>query len=1291
MKRPYFKVSIAELEAALAGRDDDRPFLDALLEELGHRTTLRAGRLRQRVQQYLNRLTQRESAAPNMPVASRQQEDGEHEEHEEHEAKPRDDDGPLPTTPPPIEQAARPKYPPITNTPDGILSAWIALEVLSPPTFTRPEDLPGVERWDVTSITEDLPWERGEKSRPNKRLYYEVILGSVKVEPALARLLERYADTRPDRPTTRDRAILATVLVDRAGRLIESPAVAVSSFAWGVMAALDGQLTDLAQWPDVERDLVKRIDAKLRTFTADEEEGERPLTRDALLQTYRGLVEALRLPPELVEPPTFAIRSYVYFKEPNPPDGQILNSFFLKDLDSARQQFRAECAPETLHRYLASIPPEFRVDIRRDEHALREAIAPVHTPRGRWPSKGRHSLVLLQQAAVNLALNDLRDGAILGVNGPPGTGKTTLLRDIVAGVVTERAAAMVKFADPETAFTHSGERVKSGQSWRHLYRVAPELRGYELVVASSNNKAVENVSAELPALGAIADDAVNLRYFKCVADVAHQRETWGMIAAVLGNKLNLGRFRSAFWWDEDVGMNRYLAAAAGTPQFIEEKDATTGNVKTRPPRVVVEERPPTSKQQALKQWKEARTHFAKTVEESRRWETWLEGLRRVAAELPRLIQAVVDADAHLSAAMAQRGAAELRIAAAERERDAAEAARVALWTPLRGAIGEIAATAIIGENLARIAAQEAWRTHVAAEDASTSASSAVEAHAGRRPGFLSRLFKTAAMQGWSATAADLSRAAAVSQTALANAQASVATRENELTSAALLRQESESAYVVADHVVKGKRAVSAVLITKYIEMLRRNPQTAAHAQTLDPLVAACSTADQQADVAGGHVTECRDHLLRAAELLEAAHNDVSVAQAAHLTATVQLKEAHSRGVIIPDDDFFGQDHDVVQRATAWYPDEAQRARDAVFTAAIGVHRAFIAAAAKPMRHNLGALISNHGLTTTEGKRALIPDLWTSLFLVVPMVSTTFAAVDRMLHDLPPRSLGWLLVDEAGQALPQAAVGALMRTRKALVIGDPMQIEPIVLLPGTLTTAICRHMGVEPEQYAAPAASVQTLADAASCYVSEFQTRTGSREVGVPLLVHRRCSEPMFGISNAVAYANLMVAAKEQTTSSVRDTLGPSAWFHVEGSPEEKWCPEEGQEVLRLLRGLAAKGLVKPDVFVITPFRVVQDRLRQLVREDSVLVDLGVEENERWKWASERIGTVHTVQGREAEAVIFVLGAPSPSQVGARNWAGGRPNLLNVAVSRAKEALYVIGNRRLWREAGLFSTLAERLP
>ncbi|HEV3437457.1 MAG TPA: AAA domain-containing protein [Gemmata sp.] len=102
-----------------------------------------------------------------------------------------------------------------------------------------------------------------------------------------------------------------------------------------------------------------------------------------------------------------------------------------------------------------------------------------------------------------------------------------------------------------------------------------------------------------------------------------------------------------------------------------------------------------------------------------------------------------------------------------------------------------------------------------------------------------------------------------------------------------------------------------------------------------------------------------------------------------------------------------------------------------------------------------------------------------------------------------------------------------------------------------------------------------------------------------------------------------------------------------------------------------------------------ERLRQLVRDSRVA--------EEWclpggvlRWETERIGTVHTAQGREAEGVIFVLGASAPIQEGARNWAGGRPNLLNVAVTRAKEVLYVVGNRHLWREAGVFRILEAQL-
>jgi hypothetical protein len=59
--------------------------------------------------------------------------------------------------------------------------------------------------------------------------------------------------------------------------------------------------------------------------------------------------------------------------------------------------------------------------------------------------------------------------------------------------------------------------------------------------------------------------------------------------------------------------------------------------------------------------------------------------------------------------------------------------------------------------------------------------------------------------------------------------------------------------------------------------------------------------------------------------------------------------------------------------------------------------------------------------------------------------------------------------------------------------------------------------------------------------------------------------------------------------------------------------------------------------------------------------------------------------------VLALGAPMPAITGARSWAGGKPNLLNVAVSRAQRRLYVIGSRSGWKSAGVFSTLHCRLP
>lgn len=356
-------------------QNDSIDVLQAIHDELTHRTTDRAARLRNRVTDrlvVLGKGAHKETSQEPPRVPS-------------HQPPPMSRVYEEQVLPPPQIQAAttisasetsrteprmvqQPPLPSITNRSEEVLSAWTALEVLSPPSYVRPEDLTSGDRRRVTSLNESpLPWERGEKSRPNYRLYYQVILGSIKMEPTVERLVKRYADTDPEKKSATGKAVLAIVVVNRQGQLVESPAVSISSFGWGVMSALEGELADLAGWPDVEPKLVAKIERMLLGVgvrNEDEEElRKRPLTRAVLFAAYNALVQEFGLPREWVEPPEFAVRSYVYFKDPNPPEPLLLNSFFLEDLALARRLFSEGKATRNLRCYLGIERPQNRRDL----------------------------------------------------------------------------------------------------------------------------------------------------------------------------------------------------------------------------------------------------------------------------------------------------------------------------------------------------------------------------------------------------------------------------------------------------------------------------------------------------------------------------------------------------------------------------------------------------------------------------------------------------------------------------------------------------------------------------------------------------------------------------------------------------------------------------------------------------------------------------------------------------------------------------------------------------------------
>lgn len=1190
--REYLQKSIFELEAIFERSHNNASELERLLNELAFRNTAKARMLTTKVEQALTAVN--DCSLVSMPSSTPSElnpnsvftQSSEVVAHNTPEMTVQLKHKPTPDTDQQIELGSFPSFTPSgkANDAPAILTAWTALEALSPQSYKRPEDMAAGDRSRVALLDRDIPWGPNARNKPKHKLYFEIILGAIALDKATEELVKVFGEDEEQSRPDGKKAAIGSILVDKEGFVLENNGVAVSSFAWALKPALDLKLGSLGAWPKVERHIIECLE---QIVSRHNEDGEPlPIDLDTIINAHRWLVSQFDVPEHLVEPPSFVIKVFHYFKNKTPPEPSLLNSFYLEDLDEAVKLLEADNAGIGLQRYMGIGRPSQKIDVLSPVSAVEPFVAPSLIPQARWPSQGGHPLVLLQQAAVNAARVELVDApGIIGINGPPGTGKTTLLRDIVVGCILDRATAMVAFNKPQDAFSTTGEKQAFGSNaFLHFYRLHESLKGHEIVVASSNNKAVENVSKELPLKEANGRHE-QIAYFRSISDlIANPKrtgafepedatlsepiETWGLIAATLGNSSNRGNFQQNFWWNEDRGFLTYLKAARGMNVMREIKDEQTGAIIDRVmPSVVINEQPSTNKADAAAAWQKARTIFLKLKETIDTEIASIESMRRD-------IQALKGATIELQK-----------------------------LEQLRPSLNEaLEQTYQIAESAHR--EQEKAKSQVELNKA------LLDSHLAGRPGFFSRLFGTTAWKSWKSALQNLSET---------------------------LQQSASQMLIVNDD----------------LELAR----------------AKWNNAKSQ---------------------LQQLEHEISIKwQVVEKLKATATRARNLMGDRVVDEQFFEREHEAIHLTAPWLPDEIHRLREDLF-AALAVHKAFIDASANHLQHNLGLLMSSMvaGAFQSPAHRRLLPDLWSSLFMVVPTVSTTFASVRTMFGDLPPESIGWLLVDEAGQAVPQAAIGAIMRAKRSIVVGDPLQIPPVVSLPEKLNAAICQFFNIDPLEWSAPTASTQTLADQASRFKSTFITDAGDREVGLPLLVHRRCQNPMFDISNAIAYSGQMVhAVRPKKPDSIGSTLGQSRWFDVNGDAETKWCADEGDMVVQMLKKLAASGITNPDVFIITPFKIVEQQMRRrLNSETSLLKTLGVKLDE---WSRDRVGTIHTFQGREADTVILLLGAPKASQQRARQWAASPPNIINVAVSRAKQNLYVVGSAVAWAGAGTSLQVLQR--
>ncbi|QOS80575.1 hypothetical protein JNUCC31_06635 [Paenibacillus sp. JNUCC31] len=279
-------------------------------------------------------------------------------------------------------------------------------------------------------------------------------------------------------------------------------------------------------------------------------------------------------------------------------------------------------------------------------------------------------------------------------------------------------------------------------------------------------------------------------------------------------------------------------------------------------------------------------------------------------------------------------------------------------------------------------------------------------------------------------------------------------------------------------------------------------------------------------------------------------------------------------------------------------------------------------------------------------------LWNTVFLCFPVVTSTLHSFGERTFQLLPGLIDTLLVDEAGQIMPHYLSSPLYRSQRAVIVGDIEQLEPVRLLKTNVIEEIPAIAEEHHEEICVQRNSAQSYIDRNSD-IYEWDHRR--KRKGLILTEHRRCEESIMQFSNQHVYGGILTIVNQDN----HNKLFGNNLVAVDVRGLKNIRTHTNMSEVRVCQRLVDTyvqqyGMSKKDIGIITPFTKQKDKLLKEIP--------GVD-----------IGTVHAFQGQEKKIIIFSSVIDNSKQAGIASFVGGSTNLLNVALSRAKEQFVLVGN------------------